>query len=302
MYVLSGIFRGLGDMRTPLIIMIVTTVIGLLFDWLLIFGVGPFPRLGVAGAGMATDFSRIAAMVLFFIYLPKSHLKTVVQGSWRPHWNWFARILNIGTPAGVQGLLRTGASVAYFSVLGLTPEGTYAIAALTIGLRMEALAFMPGAAFGTAATAMVGQNLGARQPERAERAAWASAWQGIIIMGVVGTCFIAFAYPISRLFTTDQRVLPLAAQYLMINGISEPFFALAMVLTGALQGAGETRLPTAATIATNWAIRLPLTYYLAITLGMGALGAWISMSGTSILLGFATLAVFKWSRWKEISL
>ncbi len=302
MYIFSGIYRGLGDMRTPLIIMMVTTVIALLGDYLLIFGIGPFPRLGVAGAGMATDFSRIAAMLLFFIHLPKSQLRRVVQGSWRPVWSWFSRILNIGTPAGVQGLLRTGASVAYFAVLGLTPEGTYAIAALTIGLRMEALAFMPGFAFGTAATAMVGQNLGARQPDRAERAAWASTWQGIAAMGLVGICFVAFAHPISRLFTSDPGVLPLAAQYLMINGISEPFFALAMVLTGALQGAGETRLPTAATIVTNWIIRLPLTYYLAITLGMGAFGAWISMSGSTILLGFATLAVFKWSRWKEIRL
>lgn len=300
MFVLSGVFRGIGDVRTPLMIMAVVTVISVVGDYLLIFGIGPFPRLGVMGAAIANATSRTVAAVMFFAYLPKSSLAGALRGSWRPAWHWFKRILNIGTPVAVQGLLRTGASMMYVSILGLTAQATAAIAALTIGIRTEALAFMPGVAFSVAATSMVGQNLGARQPERAEQSAWAAAWQGIWVMGAAGLLFILFAHPIASVFTNDPKVLPFAATYLQINGISEPFLALGMILTGALQGAGETRLPTAATIVTMWFIRIPLTYYLTISLGLGPLGAWIGMSGSTILGGLAAAGIFKWSRWKNI--
>ena len=300
MFVLTGVYRGMGDMRTPLIVMSVVTVVSLVGDYLLIFGIGPFPRLGVAGAGIATVLSRCVAMTMLLVYLPKSHLGRALRGSWRPVWSWFRRILNIGSPAAVQGLLRTGASMTFFGILGRIPEATYAIAALTIGLRTEALAFMPGFAFSVAASSMVGQNLGARKPERAAAGAWASAWQGIGVMGAIGLLFILFAHPIASVFTNDPKVLPLAASYLQLNGISEPFLAIAMILTGALQGAGETRLPTIATVVTLWFIRLPLCYYLTLTLGLGSLGAWIAMSGSTVLAGLATLAVFKLSHWQDI--
>ena len=299
MIILTGVFRGMGDMRTPFWVMVAMTVISIIGDYVLIFGIGPFPKLGVAGAGIATVISRLVATVMYLAYLPKSHLGRSLRGSWRPSWDWSRRILSIGSPAAAQGLLRTAASMTYFAMLGATAQGIYAIAALTIGLRTEALAFMPGFAFSVAATSMVGQNLGARQPDRAEKGAWAAAWQGVAVMGTVGLLFIIFARPLASMFTTDPNVLPLAAAYLRINGISEPFLALAMVLTGALQGAGETRLPTVATVVTLWFIRLPLTYYLAITLGLQSTGAWIAMSGSAILGGLATLAVFKWSNWKD---
>lgn len=299
MVILTGVFRGMGDMKTPLIVMSAMTVVSLVGDYVLIFGIGPFPKLGVAGAGIATVTSRIVATVMFLAYLPKSHLPRCLHGRWRPAWDWFRRILSIGTPVFVQGFLRTAASMTYFSILGLTPDGMYAIAALTIGLRTEALAFMPGLAFSVAATSMVGQNLGARQPERAEKSAWAAAWQGVWVMGAIGVLFILFARPIAGVFTNDAKVLPLAASYLWLNGISEPFLALAMVLTGALQGAGETRLPTAATIFSLWFVRLPLTYYMAVTLKLGSWGAWAAMSGSTILGGLLMLAVFKLSRWKD---
>lgn len=300
MIVLTGAFRGVGDMRTPLWVMLAVTVIALGGDYLLIFGVGPFPKLGVVGAAIATVTSRVVATVLFFYYMPKIGIPKVFRGSWRPSFDWAARIMRIGTPVGIQFLLRTGGMMAFFAVLRRTPEALFATAALTIGLRMEALAFMPGLAFSVAATSMVGQNLGAKKPDRAEASAWSATWQGIGVTGVLGLMFILFAYPIARVFTNYPDVLPLAAQYLQLNGISEPFLALSMVLTGALQGAGETRLPAWATIATQWVFRLPFTYLLAVTLREGAFGAWVSMSVTTILGGLVVLYIFKISKWKEM--
>lgn len=299
MFMMSGIYRGLGDTKTPLIIMIVTTAVSLTGDYFLIFGIGPFPRLGVTGAGIATVTSRVIATTLFLLFLRRTAIKDALKGSWIPAWRWFFRIMKIASPAVVQGVLRSGASILFFGILGRTPEGMLGIAALTIGLRTEALAFMPGFAFSIAAESMVGQNLGAMQQERAERSAKAAMWQGVWVTGTIGLMFILFARPIASLFTHDPDALPLAAQYLMLNGISEPFLAVSMVLTGALQGAGQTKLPLYATIITLWVIRLPLTYILTITLGWDAFGAWVAMSASTVLQGLATYIIFKRSNWVE---
>lgn len=297
--IVTGVYRGLGDVRTPLIATTVATVINVVGDYILIFGIGPFPKLGIAGAAIAVVTSRAVSTAMLLAYLPKTHIPNVLKGSWKPSWKWFARILNIGYPAAVQALLRTGASMTYFGILRRSIDGENALAALTIGLRTEALAFMPGFAFSVAAASMVGQNLGARQPERAEKGAWAATWQGIWIMGGIGLLFVFFSHQIADLFTNDIRVLPLASSYLWVNGLSEPFLALGMILTGALQGAGETRLPTLATILTLWIIRLPLTYLLAITLNFGAFGAWVAMSSSTVFSGLAVLGIFKWTNWSE---
>jgi len=299
--ILTGVFRGMGDMWTPLIVMGVVTVVSIGGDYLLIFGIGPFPTLGVVGAGIATVTSRVVGTLMLLFFLARSPLGRSLRNGWLPEWRWFTRILNIGGPAAVQGLLRTGGSMIYYSILGLTLFPDLAIAALTAGIRTEALAFMLGLAFSTAATSMVGQNLGAGQPVRARQSAWAASWQGIWIMGLAGLGFFILARPIGSLYTHDAQVLSLIVSYLRINAISEPFLALSMILTGAMQGAGATRVPAVATIATMWLVRLPLTYYLTITLGLGATGAWISMSGTSILSGLVMLAIFKWTRWEETS-
>ncbi len=301
--ILTGVFRGMGDMWTPLIVMGVVTVISIVGDFLLIFGIGPFPRLGVVGAGIATVTSRVVGSGMLLFFLARSPYGGCLRNGWRPDWRWFARVLSIGTPAAIQALLRTGASMTYYSILGMTPQATYAIAALTAGVRTEALAFMPGFAFSAAATSMVGQNLGAGQPQRATKSAWAAAWQGIWIMSLFGLVFYVFAEPLARSFTPGEpEVVALIVSYLRINAISEPFLALSMILTGALQGAGATRAPAIATIATMWLVRLPLTYYLSIILGLGAVGAWISMSATSILSGLVMLAIFKWSSWEETTI
>lgn len=296
---LTGVYRGLGDMVTPLITMGVMTVLSIVGDYVLIFGIGPFPKLGVTGAGISYIVSRTVAMIIFFAWLPRTHLAKCLRGSWRPAWRWWRRVLNVGTPAFVQGVLRTFGSMLYYAILGRTSEGLNALAALTIGLRTEGIAYMPGFGFSVAATSMVGQNLGARKPDRAERGAWAATWLGVATMGLTGLAFVVFGRNIAGFFTTDPKVLPLAASYLLLNGLTEPLLAVSMILTGALQGAGETRLPTAVSIATMWVIRLPLTYYLAITLHLASLGAWIAMSGSTALAGLAALAVFKWSDWKD---
>ena len=299
----SAAFRGIGDVRTPLYIMVVATAVNVLGDWLLIFGIGPFPRLGVVGAAWATVISRVVALLLAFPFLARSSLAGSLHGSWKPNFGWFGRILRIGIPAAAQALLRTTGYSIYYGIIGRTPEGTAAVAALTIGVQAESIAFMPGFAFSTAATSLVGQNLGANQPKRAVHSGWISAGQGAAVMGLMGAAFFIYAEQFVHLFTRAPSVVPIAVLYLKINAISEPFLALAMILTGALQGAGETKIPAVLTFVSMWLIRIPLAWWLALSpAGYGAAGGWIAMSATTIVGGLLTTAYFKWGSWRSVQI
>ena len=173
------------------------------------------------------------------------------------------------------------------------------MAALTIGMTSESIAFMPGFAFSMAAGTLTGQNLGAGNPARAERAAWVSLQQGLAIMIVMGAVFFVLARPFAHIFTHDPHVVPLTVAYLRIAALSEPFLALGMILTGALNGAGETKAPAWAGIATMWGVRLPLAWLLIYGLGHGATGAWWAMTTSTALNGIVALFLFKRGRWKQ---
>jgi putative MATE family efflux protein len=176
-----------------------------------------------------------------------------------------------------------------------------AVAALPIGLTAESIAFMPGFGYSIAASALVGQALGARDPEKAERYGWSSTWQAVAVMSLMGLVFYITADPFVRyIFTSDPEVHRLAVSYLRIMAVSEPFLALGMVLTGALQGAGDTMRPAILTAFTFWAFRMPLAYVLAVVAGLQTIGAWYSMAATTMLGGILSVVLFKSGTWKRI--
>lgn len=292
-------FRGLGNMMAIVRLTLATSFLTAVLDWLLIFGNLGMPSLGLNGAAWAATITRFIVLFYGFRLLGASSLSGAVRRMHRPDFGWFRRILRLGLPAGLQSVLRTGSSMLFFSFLGRLPNGEAAMAALTIGLGVEAFAFMPGFAFSMAAAAMVGQNLGARTPDRAKAAAWACARQSAGVMTVMGFAVFFLADPVARLFSTDPHVIKLTSAYLKINAISEPFIALSMTFSGALQGAGDTRSPTLVTFVSHWLLRLPLTYLLAVHLEMGALAAWWVMAGTMMLTGVLIMSVFMSGRWRH---
>ena len=300
-FVAQTALRGTGDMKSPLYAGAVTFGINAVFDYLLIFGIGPFPTLGVRGAAFATGISRIAGMVITLWFLRRSILRASF-GHLRPKWPWFARILHIGWPAVLQNLVWTGANAAFLIILSILPGGqaTAAQAAYNVALRIESLAFMPGLAFSFAATPLVGQNIGAGKPERAEHTAWVATGQAAMIMASVAVLFVVAPRWLALIFTSDKHVVPLIVSYLLINAVSEPFLAVGMVLRGALQGAGDTRTPMWISVLTLWVIRLPLAWFLARYVGYAASGAWIAMSASTILSGLLVAAWFKWGTWRTL--
>lgn len=293
--------RSAGDVKSPLYAGAATIAINVVLDYVLIFGVGPIPHLGVRGAAISTGISRIAGMLLTLWFLERSVLGNAFLHT-KPRWEWWRRILNIGWPAVLQNIVWTGASVMFIRILGFLPGGqaTAAQAALTVALRIESIAFMPGVAYATAATPLVGQNLGAGKLERAVHSAWVATGQAVFIMSAVAIMFLAAPKWLALIFTSDPAVVPLVVTYLRINALSEPLLAVGMVMRGALQGAGETRVPFALTLLTLWVIRIPLTYALAVPLGLGATGAWIAMSSSTFLSGMVMASYFRWGRWREV--
>jgi len=297
---LGAVFRGMGDMRTPLKVMVLVNIVHILLDFALIFGIGPFPRMGLAGAATALTISQWFGFIMFWLALRRHPVMGKAVQFQRLDMAWAKRIVNIGAPASLQALLRITSMLGYTRILSATPQGTAALAALPIGLTAESIAFMPGLGYSMAATALVGQSLGAKRADIATRYAWMATAQACVIMTIMGIVFYVFAYPFARWFTSDPLVVEVAADYLRINAYAEPFLALAMVLSGAFQGAGDTRTPTWITFITMWLFRLPLAYLLALTLGYGTRGAWWAMAASMMVSGLLTAVSFQRGGWKRV--
>jgi putative MATE family efflux protein len=312
MLILNGTFRGMGDTVRPFWVSLGANLVHAAGNWLLIFGNLGFPRMGLPGGALALVISQVMAFGMYWWFLRRSPLRGALRaGGWRVDLSWYWRIARIGLPASAQQLIRVGSMLVFQGLLARTGAASAAVAALGVGLVSESIAFMPGFGYAIAASAFVGQNLGARQVRRAQHGAWAATWQAVAVMTVMGVVFWTFAEPFARLFvhtenpTAGQReqieeTVKLTVSYLRIVAWSEPFLGLAMVLTGALQGAGETVSPTALTVVTMVVLRLPLAWLLMHTVGLGAVGGWYAMAVSTVVQGLLTVLIFRRGRWRHI--
>lgn len=312
MLIFNGAFRGLGDTVRPLWVTVGSILIHASFNWLLIFGHLGFPRMGIAGGGLALVLSQLMATALYLIFLRRTPLADAasLRTKWRLNLDWAKRIGRIGLPACAQQLIRVGSMIGLQTLLAHTSAGSAAVAALGVGLLSESIAFMPGFGYSIAASAFVGQNLGAGKIERANSGGWIAAWQAVAVMSFMGCVFFLAAAPFAHLFvrhadgetalTGSQVALTVAltVAYLRVAAFSEPFLGLGMVLTGALQGAGETISPTAITIVTMVVIRVPLAFFLIARLG--PVGAWWAMSISTVIQGILTADIYRRGKWRSV--
>lgn len=289
---LMSLYRGIGDMVTPMYSMLAGVASQLLLCWLLV------SNLKIFGVGLAFAISRLVILVWLVARIRKSQLRLLsfrVRGwSLEEH----RQLLAIGVPSGLQSFLFSLASTVYFGILshiGSERESTAAIAALTAGLRIEALAFMPGVAFGIAAQTLVGQNFGAGQFERARKGAWQAAIWCCVVMGLMALFFFIAADWLAAKFSNEALTRHYIAAYLRINAVSEPFLGLGMTLSGALRGLGDALTPAVISVGTLWFLRLPATYILCHWLGYDAVAAWWAMSMSTVVSGALTALVF-WRR------
>lgn len=268
--------RGSGDTRSPLAVMIVVNVVNVVVAWTFTYGLFGAPNLGVIGTGLGAASGHIVGGLLVLIFLARG--RGVLKLGLKPPAPDFARlrrILNIGLPAGAEQVLL---QVALLNLAGIIATfGTAAYAAHSIGLRISALSFLPGWGFSVAATTLVGQELGARNPERAKQSAQAAFSMAFIVMLVMGVILFVFQEPILRIFTDDPAVIAAGAIVIHMSAVQQPVLAWSFVYSGALRGAGDTRTTMLITLFSVWILRLVMAYWFGIVLGWGLFGAWLAI-------------------------
>jgi len=296
----NSLMQGAGDTRTPLYIMSMVNLLNLTLACVLVFGLGPLPGLGVTGAALAAGVSRAAGglVALFLLFRHPAFRGIRLVHLRRFDWGIVAPILNIGVPSAGENLVRQGSLLLYTALIaGL---GTLSIAANAIAMSIQSLSFMPGFGVSIAATTLVGQNLGAGKPGRAERAGYESLRWGLVMAVLAGLLFFFGAHSLVRLYNDDAEVVRLTVVCLRIIAVSQPFLAVVIVLAGGLRGAGDTRYVLFLTAAGNWGIRLLGVYILGFHLGYGLPGVWFAMALDQFARSILTLARFRSGKWKTI--
>lgn len=296
----NACLQGAGDTRTPMLIMLVVNLINGVLSWVLINGVGPFPEYGVQGAGLGYVGAAIAGVVLAaysvlrrhsVVHLSLSKVTSIESVETR-------RILKVGLPTGVEQLQFMASFLLYTRIIATL--GTTALAAHQVALRIEGLTFQPGFALGVAATTLVGQALGAKRPDLAEKAAVAAGRIAFVFMTAVGVTLMIFGGPITRLFIDDDEVVDIGRKLLLIFGIALPALSISMSLGGALRGAGDTRAVLGIMTIGVWGVRLVPAYFLAVVVGLGVPGAWLAAVMDINVRAILMFLRFRQGRWKRI--
>lgn len=304
-FAISSLMQGAGDTMTPLFLSGGVNLLNIGFNYLFIFGPGPLPELGVTGAALGTVSARLlgVAVGLAVLYSGKNVIK-LFPGGYRPNPSMFWDILKIGIPSGLQGVVRNSAQLLVIRIVTSTAAGTFGAAALAIGLQIESLAFMPGLAISVAATSLVGQSLGAWQVEEAKARGNAAILLGVFVMTLLGIPLLIFAPSLVRLFdpSAHPTVVTAGSSYLRVNGLALPILAIAMVVNGALRGAGDTRPGLFGNILGRWLTVVPLAYLLAITFKVGVTGVWWSLAAGTTVSAMYVLARWRSEKWVGVAL
>ena len=299
LWMLNGIFRGAGDAATAMRALWIANGVNIILDPMLIFGIGPFPELGVLGAAVATTIGRSVGVgyqlwQLFgvgrIIRLQLAYLKPKVAV--------IKRLLIIASGSTGQYLIASASWIFMIYILGQI--STEVTAGYTIAIRIVIFTILPSWGMSNAAATLVGQNLGAGEPERAEKSAWRAGFFNMIFMAIVGVVYLIWAPFFIQLFTVDPETLHAGSLALRIMAAGYVFYGYGMILSQAINGAGDTRTPTILNFVCFWLIEMPLAWWLALQLDWGQTGVYYSIVIAESVLAVAAMWVFRRGRWKTV--
>ncbi|HTS83084.1 MAG TPA: MATE family efflux transporter [Myxococcaceae bacterium] len=299
LFLINAIFRGAGDAATAMRVLWLANGINIVLGPCLIFGIGPFPRMGVVGAALATSIGRTTGVLYQLYRLTRGDGRLTVR---MRHVRLEARTLLSVLRLSGAGTLQTvvGMTSWIFLVRIISRFGSEAVAGYTIAIRLILFALLPAFGLANAAATLVGQNLGARKPERAERAAWKAGGVGAVFLGSVGLIFIVAAPAIVGIFSHDPVVVGHAVRGLRIISAGFAFYAYGMTFTQSLNGAGATWAPTWLNGLCFWLFELPLAWVLAVHVRLGTTGAFVACLAAFTLLAVSSGLVFRRGAWKRV--
>lgn len=297
LFLINAAFRGAGDAVVAMRMLWLANAINIFLDPMLILGIGPFPELGVTGAAVATNLGRGTAVVVQLYMLARSTGRLRVRREhvlWLPSAMW--RLVRLSATGTFQVFIGMASWIGLIRILATF--GDEVVAGYTIGIRLIIFALLPSWGMSNAAATLVGQNLGAGQPERAERSVWMSGFYNMIFLGTVGALFVVFAPQIVGVFTSDPEPLRWGIQCLRVVSCGFLFFAYGMVLTQSFNGAGDPWTPTWINLFVFWLFELPFGYVAAHPLGLGPLGVFLAMTISFSSLAVVSGLLFRRGRWK----
>ena len=297
LFLLNAAFRGAGDATVALRSLWLANGVNIVLDPCLIFGLGPFPEMGVTGAAVATTIGRSIGIVyqLYYLFAGRGRLAFGVRHL-ELRLRLLRRMLVISAGGIAQFLVATASWVAIMRIVAL--YGSAPVAAYTIALRMIEFALLPAWGLGNAAATLVGQNLGAGKPERAEMSAWRAARYNAVFLLIVGLLMFAFAPVVAGWFSSDPVVLEYGTNCLRILGLGYPMYAVGMIMVQSLNGAGDTGTPTVLNLISFWLVQIPLAYWLASGAGLGPNGVFVAIVVSETMCTILSIAVFRRGRWK----
>ena len=300
LFLINGIFRGAGDAAIAMRSLWIASLINIFLCPMLIMGYGPFPELGLKGAAIATTIGRGVGVVYQCFHLFSN--KNTIKIKW-PHFKWdpplVKHLFEVAWPATFQFFIQSGSWIILAWIVSTT-GGTDASAGYQVAIRNVVFFILPAWGLSNAAATLVGQNLGANQPLRAEKSVLLTTKYNAFFMGVVMILFLLFASPIISIFTNEPQVHRFAVMALQIIGAGYIFYGIGMVMIQALNGAGDTRTPTWINIVGFWLFQIPFAFLLAKVFKMGPVGAFIAIPVAESVMAMAAYFYFKKGKWKEV--
>ena len=299
LFIINAIFRSSGDAALSMRVLIIANLINIILDPCLIFGWGPFPELGIKGAAIATTIGRSIGVLYQFYLLGngKGRIKIVakyLKVSFKHIWH----IIELSLGGIGQLLIATSSWLVLMRIMA--EFGSDAIAGYFLAIRLFVFILLPSWGMSNAAATLVGQNLGAEKPERAQRAVWVTANANAILFGLIGVVFIVVPGILLKPFDTNTETLKIGIDCLRILAFGFIFYAYGMVMTQAFNGAGDTRTPTVINFFCFWLLEIPLAYILSMKLNMGANGVFIAITVAESIIGVVGIILFRRGKWKEM--
>jgi putative MATE family efflux protein len=297
-FVINAVFRGAGDANVAMKTLILANAINIILDPLFIFGIWIFPEFGIAGAAIATSIGRGIGVIYQFYKLFDGKtrinlLRRHLVAQWDIIWN----LVRVSLGGIGQFIIATSSWVGLVRIIA--EFGSVSLAGYTIAIRIFIFSILPSWGMSNAAATLVGQNLGANQPERAEKSTWISAFINMAFLGIVGIIFYTNAESLVNIFTDDLAIIEIGAKCLKVISYGYLAYAFGMVIIQAFNGAGDTFTPTLINFVCFWMIEIPLAYLLAIQFGLAEEGVFYSIVIAETLLGIIGFILFKRGKWKQ---